>query len=330
MQYIRLTSNFFIILTLAGCVNAPRDNALDPSSPFFKNSASITGQVVVRDQGTPVPSATVSCLEQGLLVQTNATGDYSLPVLGSGSLTVVCTKDGFTPDTQRVQLNAGSSLTLPYSLNGLPVVLAQSILTHKYDQYFPSPEYTVDVSASITDPNGIADLDSVWFAVDSLYYPMGYSVATRLFEVTLLKKVFPTNTIEWLVGKSLTIRCRDLHGAVSFGQPFAITRVIENTAIPTYPTSLNNDTTGSLPLLKWSPPVVSFNYTYALDLSQVNAGTETPLWSHSNISSVVLQFRFPGDSSGLTLTSGNYAWAVSVVDEFGNTARSKEAAFVVR
>jgi hypothetical protein len=330
MQYLRFPSYFIVILMLAGCLNAPRDNALDPSSPFFKNSASISGQVIVRDQNIPVPSATVSCAEQGISVQTNANGTYSFPVLSSGSLTVVCTRDGFTPDTQRVQLNPGSSLSVSFSLNGLPVVLSQNILTHKYDQYYPSPQYFVDISASVTDPNGIADLDSVWFAVDSLFYPMGYSVSTKLFQVTLYKYDFPTNTIEWLVGKSLAIRARDLHGAVSFGQPFAVTRVIENTAIPAYPTSLNHDTTGSLPLLKWSPPGVSFNYTYTLDLSLVSAGTETPVWSHSNISSVVLQFQFPGDLSGQTLASGNYAWAVSVVDEFGNSARSKEAAFVVR
>ena len=330
MQRLKFSSCVFITLMFAGCLNAPRDNPLDPSSSYFKNSASINGQVNVRDQNTPVVSATVLCVEQGVSVQTDANGVFSFPVLTPGTLTIICVKDDFSPDTQRAQLNAGSSLSLLYSLNGFPIVLSQNILTHKYDQYFPSPQYFVDISASVIDPNGLADLDSVWFAVDSLFYPMGYSVSTRLFEVTLYKYDFPTNTIEWLIGKPLAIWSRDRHGAVSFGQPFAITRIIESTAIPTYPTSLNNDTTSSQPLFKWSPPAVSFNYTYTLELSRVDAGTETSVWTHSNIGSVVLQFQFPGDLSGQTLPSGNYAWTVSVVDDFGNSARSKEAAFVVR
>ena len=311
-------------------MNAPRDNTLDPSSPYFKNSSSITGQVIVRDQNTPLASATVQCVEQGVSVLTDASGNFSFPNLTIGSLTVVCAKNGFSSDTQRVVLNPGTSLNLTYFMNGWPVVLSQNILTHKYDQYYPSPQYFVDISASVTDPNGISDLDSVWFAVDSLFYPMGYSVSTKLFQVTLYKYDFPTNTIEWLIGKPLTIRSRDLHGAVSFGQSFAVTRIIENTPIPNYPTSLNNDTTGSQPLLKWGPPAVSFNYTYALQLSRIDAGTETSIWTHSNISSILLQYQFPGDSSGLSLASGNYAWSVSIVDDFGNSARSKEAAFVVR
>jgi hypothetical protein len=292
--------------------------------------SSISGQVIVRDQNTPVSSAAVLCVEQGVTVQSDLNGSFSFPALSAGSLTVVCTKDGFASDTLRAQLNVNSTVNLIFSLNGLPIVLSQDILTHKYDQYFPSPQYFVDIAASVTDPNGIADLDSVWFAVDSLFYPMGYSVASRLFVATLYKYDFPTNTIEWLIGKSLAIRSRDRHGAVSFGQPFAITRIIENTASPSYPTSVNNDTTGNQPLFKWSPPAVSFNYTYTLDLSRIDAGTETPLWTRANINSVVLQFQFPGDLSGQTLVSGTYAWAVSVVDEFGNSARSKEAAFVVR
>jgi len=43
-----------------------------------------------------------------------------------------------------------------------------------------------------------------------------------------------------------------------------------------------------------------------------------------------LQLRYPADSSGLTLLPGNYIWTISVVDDFGNYSRSKEASFVVQ
>ncbi len=330
MQYSKLPLALVVVPLFVGCLNAPRDNSLDPSSPYFQNSASISGQVIIRDQNGGIPSASVRCLEQRISVVTDTNGTYTFPRLSSGTLTLVASKSGFIADTQSVQLNPGASVKASFSLNGAPVVLAENIITHKYDQYYPSPVYTVDVTASVTDPNSITDVDSVWFSVDSLLYPMPYSTTTRQYQTTLYKYDFPTNTIDWLVGKSLTIRSTDFHGAVGTGVPFFVTRVIENTAVPSYPISLNNDTTGSTPLLKWIPPGVTFNYSYTLQCSRVDAGTETLVWTLANLNSTTLQQQFPGDGSGLTLATGNYVWSVSVVDNFGNSSRSKEAAFVVR
>lgn len=330
MHYFRFALYIVVAGLLAGCVDAPRDNPLDPSSSYFQNSASVSGQVSVRDQNSGIPAASVMCVEQGISVATDSNGKYAFQRLAAGALTFVASKTGFVPDTQHVQLNPGGSMSASFALNGAPVILTEDIVTHKYDQYYPSPVYTVDIAASVTDPNGITDLDSVWFSVDSLLYPMPYSTTTRQYQTTLYKYDFPTNTIDWLVGKSLTIRGRDLHGAIGTGISFFVTRVIENTATPSYPTSLNHDTTGSTPLFKWLPPGVTFNYTYTLECLVVNAGTETLVWTLSNLNSTVLQQQFPGDGTGLTLTSGNYVWRVTVLDNFGNSSRSKEAAFVVR
>jgi hypothetical protein len=286
--------------------------------------------VIIRDLNNGIASASVLCVEQGVSVTTDSDGNYAFQRLLSGVLTLVASKAGFVSDSLSVRLDPGASVTASFPLNGTPVVLSDKIITHKYDQYYPSPAYTVDVSASVTDPNGITDVDSAWFAVDTLLYPMGYSIPTQQFQTTLSKYDFPTNAIDWLVGKSLRIRSKDWHGAIGWGDPFTVTRVIENTATPTYPSSLNTDTTGSTPLFKWSPPGVTFSYTYTLECLQVNAGTESLVWSKANLSSTTLQLQFPGDGSVLTLASGSYVWRISVIDNFGNSSRSKEAAFVVR
>lgn len=330
MHYCRFPLHIVVLLLLVGCLDAPRDNPLDPSSPYFQNSASVRGQVTIRDQNSGISSATVLCAEQGISVATDSNGYYAFQKIAAGALTLIASKAAFVSDTQRVHLDPGGSVTASFALNGAPVVVAQNIITHKYDQYYPSPVYTVDITASVTDPNGITDLDSVWFCVDTLLYSMPYSTTTRQFATTLSKYDFPTNTIDWLVGKPLTIRGSDFHGAIGLGSPFYVTRVIENTASPSYPTSSNNDTTNSTPLFQWLPPGVTFNYTYTLECLVVNAGTETLVWTLTNINSTVLQQQFPGDASGLTLSSGNYVWSVTVVDDFGNSSRSKEAAFVVR
>lgn len=330
MQCIKGLLFSILALIFVGCVDAPRDNPLDPSSPSFHNAVSISGQVTVAVQNTGISSASVECVDQGIAVTTDSAGNYAFPSLPAGKLTIVASKSGFVSDTQLAQLNPGASLKISFALNGLPYVLTESIITHKYDQYFPSPVYTVDVMASVTDPNSILEVDSVWFFVDSLQYPMFYSVTAHEFETTLSKSDLPSNTINWLVGKPLQIRSRDQFGAVGFSSPFYVTRVIESTAIPVSPVPGNSDTVSFVPLFKWSPPGVTFNYTYMLQCSRVDANVRTLVWTLSNIGSTVLQQQFPGDGSGLTLMPGNYEWSVTIVDGFGNTSRSKIVAFVVQ
>jgi hypothetical protein len=318
------------ILALTGCGEAPRDNPLDPLSPQYRGVVAVGGTVALRSIGTPVANAQLTSLTDGISTNSDASGRYSFPRLSSGQQTIVCSKANFVPDTARLTLASGSTQEVPFFLNGAPVVVSQTIVTRKIDQYFPSAEYYVVVSASVTDPNGVADLDSVWFAADTLVFAMAYDIPSKLFTATIYMYSFPTNTIQWLVGRPLHIISRDLLRAVNTSDGFYVTRVIENGATPTYPTALNNDTTGSTPLLQWTQPSVTFNHSYTLNISRVDAGTKTSIWTRTGIDSFNDQWQFPGDGSGQTLPSADYIWTVAVVDEFGNTCRSKEAAFVVR
>jgi hypothetical protein len=182
----------------------------------------------------------------------------------------------------------------------------------------------------VTDPNSITELDSVWFGVDTLRFPLSYSVGTKKFITTIYKYQFPTNTIQWLVGKPLRIIARDTKNAIGISNDFFVTRVIENTATPIYPSSFNNDTTGAAPVFKWLPPDVTFNFSYSLFLSRVDGGVLTQIWSTSGINSFFEEYAYTTTGSGSALTAGNYSWSVSVVDDFGNVARSKESSFVIK
>jgi hypothetical protein len=329
---------------LYGCHDAPRDNPLDPQSPQYIATASVIGTVTILNQNTPLPSATVMSMEDGVSTISNASGFFSFDHLTTGNQTLICTKANYTPDTEHIVLQTQTTAQVHFSLNGAPYIVSQNIYTRKIDQYYPSPQYFVDVTASVADPNGITDIDSVWFFVaylssgsstpDTLFFPMAYSVSTRLFQVTIYKYGLPTNTIQWLVNRPLQIKSRDLHYAINYSNPFYVSRVIENTATPTYPimntaTSVK-DTTGPIPLLQWSPPDVTFNYTYSLAISRITSGVYTDVWSYTQLSSINNEFQFPGDNSGETLDSGEYVWTISVVDDFGNYSRSKEASFVVK
>jgi Carboxypeptidase regulatory-like domain len=316
-------------LFFSACSDAPRDNPLDPLSPRYQGNAALSGKVFVLVQNTPVVQARITCLENGLSVLTDSTGAYQFLKLDAGRLTFVCSSAGFVSDTQKIVLQAGTPQQIQFGLNGYPFVVSQNILTRKIDQYYPSPQYFVDISASVSDPNGIEDVDSVWFVVDSMQFVMPYSPTTQTFQTTIYKYSLPTNTIQWLVGKPLTIVSTDRSNARGTGTPFYVTRIIEDEATPIYPSSLNNDTTGSTPLLKWTPPNVTFIYTYTLVISLVNSGTESILWTHPGVSFGTEEFQFIGDDNGQPLSAGNYVWTISVVDQFGNYSRSKESSFVV-
>jgi hypothetical protein len=164
---------------------------------------------------------------------------------------------------------------------------------------------------------------------------MTYSVSTRLFQVTIYNSALPTNTIQWLVSKPLQIRSRDFHYAINYSNPFYVSRVIENTATPIYPTTNTStsvkDTTDPTPLLHWSSiSGVTFNYTYSLTLTRIISGVRIDVGTYTQIGSGDNAFQFPGDNNGETLDSGDYVWTISVIDDFGNYSRSKEAAFVVK
>jgi hypothetical protein len=334
MRQLTATSLLCALMLISGCKDAPRDNPLDPSSPQYTNTASVKGHVLLLNQNSGIVSASISSLQDSVSVSSDADGNYSFNNLTVGTQTLVCTKENFVPDTQQIILQSRTTKEVLFELNGAPYVLTQNILTRKIDQYYPSTQYFVDVTASVSDPNGIVDVDSVWFTVDTLLFPMDYSVSTKQFQITIYKYDLPTNTIQWLVNKPLRIRSKDRSNAVNLSTPFYVSRIIENSATPTYPTinttTSQMDTTGSTPLLQWLPPDVTFNYSYTLTLSRVVSDIRTVVWTSTPVNSSRLQLQFPADSSGLTLSAGEYVWTISVVDDFGNYSRSKEAPFVVQ
>jgi hypothetical protein len=317
-----------------GCKDAPRDNPLDPQSPQYISTATITGTVAILNQNTPLPFATILSMENGSATTSDASGTFSFENLTVGTQTLICTKENYTPDTQQIVLQTRAIKHVNFSLNGAPYILSQNIYTRKIDRYYPSVEYYVDITASVTDPNGVTDIDSVWFSVDTILFPMTYSVSTRLFQTVIYNHDLPTNTTQWLVNRPLRIRSKDIHQAVNLSTPFYVSRIIENIAIPEYPkvnsTTSIPDTTGPTPLLHWLPPDVNFNYTDSLTISQVIAGVPSVVWSYGQINSDSTEFQFPGNNSGKRLDQGNYVWTISVVDDFGNYSCSKEAAFVVK
>ncbi len=325
---MRLHFPFIVLFLLSGCVgDAPRDNPLDPLSPGFSSRGTVTGQVVTAKRSTGIAGATITDLTEATTVSTDSSGYFLFPHRSAGTHTFIVSKSNFTSDTFSVTVQSGATANVLRSLNGPPSVTFQRILTRKVDQFFPSTMYSVEVEAAVTDPNNDNELVSVSFAVDTFRYPLSYNVLTKKFTRTLDKGSFPTNTIQWLVGKPLSIVARDTLGAENAGAPFYVTRVIENAAVPQSPTNNESLKQDSI-YFSWSEPDVTFNFTYSVNVSIVVSGTTTSVWTKTGLNATDQPLKFPNDGS-IVLSPGNYVWSVFIVDEFGNSSRSKEYPFTV-
>ncbi len=325
------TRTHFIIyiILLAGCIDdAPRDNPLDPLSPAYTEAGSMTGVVRIANQSTAIAGVIVTDLDENVFVMTDTLGYFVFNHLSTGRHRFVCTKENYTNDTFQVEIQDRVSTHVVRGLNGAPVVLSQNILTRKIDQYFPSPQYFVEVTAEMTDPNGDIDLDSVWFSVaDTILFPLTNPIGSKKFSTTIFKNQLPTNTIQWLVGKSLHIVSRDDNRSVNIGSPFFVTRVIEQTASPILSNTDSLDTSFEL---KWSPPDVTFNFSYTVTISILVGGVPLVVKTYTSINSFFEKITYPYQSGDAPLQQGSYLWSVTVVDEFGNYARSKESTFTVK
>lgn len=316
-----------VVAILAGCIDdAPHDNPLDPLSPAYKTAGSVKGVVRLAHQSVGVAGVMVTNVNENIFVLTDSAGNFVFNRLTAGVHRFVCSKHNFTNDTFQVEVNDRVTTQVVRGLNAAPVIISQNILTRKIDQYFPSPQYFVEITAEVDDPNSLNELTSVWFVVDTLQFPMEYSLQSKKFVTTLYKYSIPTNTIQWLVGKPLYIVARDTVGAIGTSAPFFVTRVIEQTATP-LPSN-----TDSLPTfeLKWLPPEVTFNFSYTVTLSRIDGGVPTLLRTYSGINSFYEKLTYPYDSNDAPLSPGNYVWSVTIVDDFGNYARSKESSFTVK
>ncbi len=325
----RLSLFILIVTALFGCVgDAPHDNPLDPESSAYKNTGTFGGRILIENQTVGVSRAAVWDVNGGISVLTDSLGYFSFGPLTAGLHTFVTVKSNYTNDTCQVNIIPGTVQQITRSMNGAPVASFQQILTRKIDKYFPSPEYFVEITAAVSDPNGPNDLDSVWFGFDSLRYPLTFSPATKNYHATIYRYDIPTNTIQYLVGRPLFIISRDAKMAVNTGSPFYVTRVIENEATPVSPSPFVKDTVSADSIIfKWTPPSVTYNYSYNLTLSRVDAGTQTVVWTHSGLNSFFEEKAFDGTVKPFP---ANYVWTISVVDDFGNYGRSKESAFVIK
>jgi len=315
-----------LLLAFSSCApDAPHDNPLDPLSPDHKTTGVLTGKVMTLGLPyTGIAGASVLVSQDTSLEVTSSDGSFSFQSAPSGNLTIIASKDGYLTDTVRISLSIGQTQNVDIYLDALPVISNAKVITSKIDQWLPGPVYSVTVTANVVDPDA-GDLDSVYVMVDSVSFTMFNSVTSHNFQATIQGSQLPGGNIQWLVGKEFEVYAVDrLNGRSSSGA-FYVSRVIESEAIPTSPTNL--DTTSSYPQFNWNGPGVTFNYSYIIEVYQLNSGTPVLFGNPVYLNSSQYSYDYPDSLPGGKRV---YFWTIAVVDGFGNSAQSIQASFVVR
>jgi hypothetical protein len=312
---------------LCSCVqDVPHDNVVDPLSPSYSGTGTVAGKVTIQDKpNAPLAGVYVTVIPQGTTTQTDTGGVYTLKGVPSGATTLYFSREGYASKTVQMTMKVGEMQTLNMAMNGYPVGSGMRILTRKING---SPAiYYADVQANADDPNGLADIDSVWFTIEDLKLTMTYDVgSSKLFRATVQSGDLPFGTLEWLVGRPLTIVVQDHSRDLGVSDQFYVSRLIEAEATPVLPA--NGDSMSASVKFQWNSPNVTFNYIYSLKLARLQ-GTgvnQIVVWRYTNdfLGSTTQSYTYPN------LQSGNYSWAVAVVDEYGNVSQSKDSYFIVR
>jgi len=219
--------------------------------------------------------------------------------------------DPLNPDYEPVDTDEDSALV---------VVSAHSI---NYASYGPLPTYALDIQAVIIDSIGV---DHVWARLDTLelgtlYAGNNNQTWFRRFEEAQL----PCRGMGDLIGHPMTLYYLDDNGRASDGIEFSLYRVIYDVPQAQFPVNDSLLTT-TQPRLEWYPYGADYFFSYTVEILHIAEGS-TEGTSVYRFSKIPLDSSAHSVSDPLTTQPGFFVWTVTVVDEFGNEARSLTARF---
>ncbi len=318
----------FFGLAFGACApDAPHSNPVDPKSPSYNPDGVLSGQVL--PLGAPyigIPNALVVILQDSAAQLTAPDGSFLFQNAPVGNITVVISKQSYATDTMQVTLQAHKSLDTVAHLDALPQVSGAQVVTSKIDQWYYGPVYSALVTAAINDPDGIGDInpDSVYVHIDTLAVQMAYSITDKNWQATIPESIVPNGDIQWLIGRAFQVTAADRENNIGSSQPFYTTRIIEAEPGPIYP--VYPDTTTPYPQLSWNSPFpsVSFDYSYIIQVFLNTSGAATQVGNSIALSSNAIAYNLTD-----SLPDGQYFWTIAIIDSFGNSSTSREAAFTV-
>lgn len=316
-------------LVASGCIEDPlRSHPLDPLGENFINEGSLSIKATNFYPPRNGLQAIQVRIDPGVIVgQTNNSGDFFSNGLASGNYTVTVEGDGYLPVDTLITISAGETTSLVIPLQGLPTFSSFELTSLHVSRWFPPPEelFSLEITAELDDKDGIADIDSLWIVIDDFDYREPVVVETT--PGTYIHSI-PATTLPIpmtaLPGHNIYLRAIDRAGTVNTSLARLLIRVIDETPLALDPKDLEfaPDPT---PLFTWEPVSLTFPYTFRIDVVRIDQNVRTTILTLEDIPSSETSIESPD-----AILAGEYFWTVSVVDEFGNRSRSREAGFRIR
>lgn len=311
-----------VLLVLAAtCGDAPRDNPLDPQTGRF---APVSGRAMTLfPPHQPLEGVQVAVSAFGVFDTTDSEGSFTLPYLPPVALSLVAHGSALAPCTLSVPPSGPARENVEFYLDALPRITQATATSTWEERWWPEPYAEwITVSTRVDDGDGIGDVDSVWCIAGGVGLPLTPEITPGSFKTVLNEGVQSPFNAESFVGSDFVFQARDRQGAVSTAHTVRLVRVVREVGTLTSPTGLEE--VGRTPVLRWIPPAPEYPSALRVRVIRVDSGVETTAWESPLYPALTDSARV-----GTPLGVGTYYWALCTIDSFGNTGRSREAAFRV-
>jgi hypothetical protein len=308
--------------------NADRTNPLDPKSDNFENVGAVSGQTLTFYSPFAPLSGTEVQMEPGsFTAKSNSQGQFLLKNIPVGSYRILAVKEGYARDTVFVEVQLGQTTQIQMNLDGLPVISDGSIISCHISRWWPKNELLLlGIMAQVDDPDGVNDIALVQIQIPELNFLDTLDITQTLgtFRKNIAESQLPGKNLQEVLGRNIFLIVQDRAGIQTTSPPSFLARIIEltpETASPQGLVTLQNPR----PTLIWQLITLPFQFSYRVEVVRVDEGINNTVWSLSDIDNTVNSVTVTD-----SLSMGTYFWTISVVDEFGNWSRSKEASFRIK
>jgi len=273
----------------------------------------------------PLSGIRVELLPLEAVQMTDEVGKFVFSAVPSGTYWVRAGGGNYGMDSIRVRVTPWEPVTVVFHLDALPVIRQAKITTQHISRWWPPDDlFYLTIVADVHDEDGLLDVKEVRYSfadlgIEGVLIP---GEQPGRYSLRLQDKDLGLTGLDALLGKPVWITAVDQQQRLSEPVRCFVIRIVQELAIPDSPKGLQ--TAGPRPVLRWIPATAGYPFLYRVDVYRDDSGVVTHVWQKDGVPSSVDSVTVETD-----LTTGLYFWTVSVVDEFGNEGRSREAAFRV-
>jgi len=319
MKYSLL--NIVLITALFFSCDAPRENPLDPENPdnIFSSLSGVVRTVKVPNE--PLSGVNVLWSKANIVVQTNSTGNFFIEDLKPENGYLYFEKEGYSTDSLFVDWNGRKTVNITQQLNSIPKLVSGRLASSVINRFPDAQVYRINAEANITDEEN--DVDSVFITNDDLQFSGNLNnLSVTQFQQEFTPEQMNLTSVDDIIGKEFNVIAKDANGKTFNIAQLTVKRIIKELIETISPA--NNETVSDSLTLNWRRFTPGYSFTYSLSIFTNTVDPEL-VWSANDVSSEEIFYEVESN-----INPGEYFWVVWVIDEFGNSARSRPASFIIQ